>query len=92
VERDIDIRSVQVLLGDERLESTMIYTHVVRKGVAGVTSPLDLLDDLTAQQISDAVDATGRLTSGGTASAPGTLTISSTGCSEFSTRVSDRLH
>ena len=37
----------------------MIYTHVARKGVAGVTSPLDLLDDLTVQQIGDAVAATG---------------------------------
>jgi hypothetical protein len=34
--------------------------HVARKGVAGVPGPLDLLDDLTAQQINDAVDATGR--------------------------------
>jgi len=42
----------------------MIYTHVARKGVAGVPSPLDLLDDLTAQQIGDAVDATGRRTGG----------------------------
>jgi hypothetical protein len=25
----------------------MIYTHVARKGVTGVTSPLDLLDELT---------------------------------------------
>jgi hypothetical protein len=40
----------------------MIYTHVARKGVTGVTSPLDLLDDLTAEQIDGAVDATGRLT------------------------------
>jgi hypothetical protein len=40
-----------VLLGHENLETTMFYTHVARKGVAAVTSPLDLLDDLTAQQI-----------------------------------------
>ena len=30
--------------------------------LAGVTSPLELLDDLTAEQIDGAVDATGRLT------------------------------
>ena len=48
---------------------------MARKGVAGVTSPLDLLDDLTAQQIGDAVYPTGRLTgrgpSGGVIAFPG---------------------
>ena len=68
----------------------MIYTHVARKGVAAVTSPLDLLDDLTAQQIGDAVDATGRLNGGGMACAEGT--ISSTGFSASSTSVSEPLH
>jgi hypothetical protein len=47
------------MLGHESSETTMIYTHVARKGVAAVTSPLDLFDDLTAQQIGVAVDATG---------------------------------
>jgi hypothetical protein len=79
-------------LGHESLETTMIYTHVARKGVASVTSPLDLLDDLTVQQIGDAVAATGRLTVGGMACAPGTPTISSTGFSASSTSVSERLH
>jgi hypothetical protein len=32
-----------------------------------VASPLDLLDDLTAQQIGEAVEVTGRLSGGGTA-------------------------
>jgi hypothetical protein len=53
-----------VLLGHERLETTMIYTHVARKGVAAVTSPLELLDDLTVRQIGAVVDATGRLNRG----------------------------
>lgn len=43
VEQGIDVRSVQVLLGHESLETTMIYTHVARKGVTGVTSPRDVL-------------------------------------------------
>jgi hypothetical protein len=68
-----------------------IYTHVARKGVAAVTSPLDLLDDLTAQQIG-AVGATGQLNGGGTASAPGTPMISSTGFSKSLTSVNERLH
>jgi integron integrase len=57
VERGIDIRSVQQLLGHSSLETTMIYTHVARQGVAGVRSPLDLLDELTSEEVEAAVAA-----------------------------------
>jgi len=61
VEVGTNIRMVQLLLGHESLETTMIYTHMARKGVSGVTSPLDLLDGLRTEDMQAAVDATRRL-------------------------------
>jgi len=61
VERGVDIRTVQLLLGHESLETTMIHTHVARQGVTGVTSPLDLLHGLPTAEVQAAVDATRRL-------------------------------
>ncbi len=58
VECGTNIRTVQLLLGHESLETTMIYTHVARKGVTGVTSPLDLLDGLPIDDVQTAVAAT----------------------------------
>ena len=42
LESGIDIRTVQDLLGHTTLETTMIYTHVMRRPGAGAPSPMDM--------------------------------------------------
>ena len=41
LEQGIDIRHIQELLGHSRPETTMIYTHVTRKDLEQIKSPLD---------------------------------------------------
>ena len=44
IEQGYDIRTVQELLGHKQLNTTMIYTHVAKKNILGMRSPLDRLD------------------------------------------------
>ncbi|MBW2039050.1 MAG: integron integrase [Deltaproteobacteria bacterium] len=43
LEKGYDIRTIQELLGHQNLQTTMIYTHVAKKNILGVKSPLDAI-------------------------------------------------
>jgi len=45
LEDGTDLRYVQEILGHSRPETTMIYTHVTRKDIARIRSPLDNIED-----------------------------------------------
>lgn len=42
----------------------MIYTHVMEKGVSRTTSPLDYLDEVTAEELAAVVAATPQMGNG----------------------------
>lgn len=47
LEAGTDLRTLQALLGHAWIQSTARYTHVSRKRMGGVKSPLETLDDLS---------------------------------------------
>jgi len=55
LEDGYDIRTVQELLGHKDVRTTMIYTHVMKKGALGVKSPLDTFGNDTDAEIMTSV-------------------------------------
>ncbi len=43
LEQGVDLRYIQELLGHSRPETTMIYTHVTKRDMLSISSPLDTI-------------------------------------------------